>query len=264
MIRWAYPKSWGARGKTLAAAAPTRHITRMEWRDEGILLSMRPHGEANAIIEVFSALHGRHAGVVHGGASRKMAPVLQPGAQLDLAWRARLEEQMGSFTVELTRARAAWVLSDRLALAGLSATCALCRYALPERQASPVLYDATVALMDRLGQAGWLRDYALWELTLLEETGFGLDLQQCAVTGANDGLAYVSPRTGRAVTVQAAGDFAARLLVLPAGLLSGAALDAREAREALHLSGFFLQHWLSESIGRPLPEARARLVSQLG
>jgi DNA repair protein RecO (recombination protein O) len=263
MIRLVYRKSWGRFGKTLAAAPLTRHITRMEWRDEGILLSMRPHGETSAIIEVFSALHGRHAGVVHGGASRKMAPVLQPGAQLDLAWRARLEEQMGSFTVELTRARAAWVLSDRLALAGLSAACALCRFALPERQASPVLYSATVALMDRLGQPGWLRDYALWELTLLEETGFGLDLQQCAVTGANDGLAYVSPRTGRAVTVQAAGEFAPRLLALPAGLVSGAALDEREARDALHLSGYFLQHWLSDSIGRPLPEARARLVSLL-
>ncbi|WP_296478951.1 DNA repair protein RecO [Roseinatronobacter sp.] len=236
----------------------------MDWRDEGILLAMRPHGETSAIIEVFSALHGRHAGVVHGGASRRMAPVLQPGAQLDLAWRARLEEHMGSFTVELTRARAAGVLGDRLALAGLSATCALCRYALPERQASPTLYAATIELLDRLGQPGWLRDYALWELTLLEETGFGLDLQQCAVTGANDGLAYVSPRTGRAVTVQAAGEFAARLLVLPAGLVSDAALDASAARDALHLSGYFLHHWLSESIGRPLPEARARLVSQLG
>ncbi|MFU8897276.1 DNA replication and repair protein RecO [Roseinatronobacter thiooxidans] len=236
----------------------------MEWRDEGILLAMRPHGEATAIIEVFSAVHGRHAGVVHGGASRKMAPILQPGAQLDLAWRARLEEHMGSFTVELIRARAALVLSDRLALAGLSAICALCRYALPERQASATLYAATVALMDRLGQPGWLRDYALWELTLLEETGFGLDLQQCAVTGTNDGLAYVSPRTGRAVTASAAGEFAPRLLPLPAGLVSDAVLDATSVRQALHLSGYFLHHWLADAMGRPLPEARARLVSQLG
>ncbi len=235
----------------------------MEWRDEGFLLSMRRHGEATAIIEVFSSLHGRHAGAVRGGASRRMAPVLQPGAQLDLAWRARLEDQMGNFTVELTRARAAAVMDDRLGLLALSSVCALCRFALPERQAFPTLYADTVALLDRIGQPGWLNAYAHWELTLLEETGFGLDLGQCAVTGARARLAYVSPRTGRAVTAEGAGDYAARLLALPAGLGEGGALDPAGLGAALQLSGFFLQHWLAEAIGRPLPEARARLVSAL-
>lgn len=236
----------------------------MDWRNDGILLRVQRHGEATAIIEVFSALHGRHAGVVRGGASRKMAATLQPGAQLDLTWRARLEDQLGSFTVELLQARAGAILGDRLALAALSSVCALCRYALPERMAYPALYGQTVDLMDQLGQPGWLRLYALWELHLLDATGFGLDLQQCALTGARTGLAYVSPRTGRAVTAAGAGDYADRLLPLPPALIDEqAGFDPVQLRQALHLSGYFLQHWLAESAARPLPEARARLLSLL-
>lgn len=236
----------------------------MDWRDEGILLSVRRHGEATALIEVFSALHGRHAGAVRGGASRKMAAVLQPGAQLDLTWRARLDDQLGSFTVELTRARAANVLGARLSLGALNAVCALCRFALPERMAYPGLYAQTLALLDALGDPGWLRAYAHWELALLEATGFGLDLEQCAVTGARTGLAYVSPRTGRAVTHEGAGAYAARLLPLPAALRDpGAPFSPTDLRAALQLSGHFLHHWLAESTGRPLPEARNRLLALL-
>lgn len=236
----------------------------MDWRDEGILLSVRRHGEATALIEVFSALHGRHAGAVRGGASRKMAPILQPGAQLDLTWRARLDDQLGSFTVELVRARAGMVLGDRLALGALNTVCALCRFALPERMAYPGFFADTLDLLDDLGAQGWLRAYARWELALLEATGFGLDLAQCAVTGAQDGLAYVSPRTGRAVTRDGAGEYADRLLALPAGLGDASApFTAADLRAALHLSGYFLHHWLAESTGRPLPEARARFLALL-
>ncbi len=235
----------------------------IEWRDEAILLAARPHGETSAIVELFTPLQGRHAGVVRGGASRRMAPVLQPGAQLDVAWRARLEAHIGSVTVELTRARAAAVMGDRLALLALGAVCALCRYALPERQACPGFYATTHALLDRLGQPGWLQDYARWELALLEETGFGLDLAQCAVTGAREGLAYVSPRTGRAVTAEGAGTYAARLLPLPAGLTGESGLDAEGLAQALALSGHFLHGHLAPARDRPLPEARARLLGAL-
>jgi len=127
----------------------------------------------------------------------------------------------------------------------------------------PDLYTATCALMDGLGQPGWLPSYALWELHLLEATGFGLDLSQCAVTGAQDGLAYVSPRSGRAVTRDGAGDYAARLLPLPQGLLRNGAMDKAELVQALDLSGYFLHHRLAHAIGRPLPEARARLIDAL-
>ena len=236
----------------------------MEWRDEGILLSLRPHGETSANTEVFTALHGRYAGILPGGASRKRSASLQPGAQVDLVWRARLADHMGSVRVEVLRDRAAGVLQDRLALLALSSVCALCRYALPERAPYPVLYAATAEVLDTLGQPGWLRTYALWEVLLLEETGFGLDLSQCAVTGATDGLTHVSPRTGRAVTLDGAGPYAARLLPLPALLVDpDAPADVAALCAALALTGHFLTEWLAHSIGRPLPEARARLVAAL-
>jgi DNA repair protein RecO (recombination protein O) len=234
----------------------------MDWRDEGFLISTRAHGEGSAVIEVFSALHGRHAGLVRGGASRKMVGVLQPGTQLDLAWRARLEGQLGSFSVEPLRIRAGALLDDRLALLALGSVCALCRFALPERAPYPGLYASSVALLDQIGAAGWLNSYAQWELRLLDETGFGLDLTQCAVTGASSGLAYVSPRTGRAVTPEGAGDFAARLLPLPPGLTTGQ-LDHAGLSQALALTGHFLHTGLADAIGRRLPEARARLIAAL-
>ncbi|TMV54089.1 DNA repair protein RecO, partial [Thioclava sp. BHET1] len=188
----------------------------MEWRDEGVLLSMRLHGENAAIIEVFTPQHGRHAGVVRGGASRKAAPVLQPGAQLDLTWRARLEDHIGAFTVEPLRGRAGAILGDRLALSGLNSITALLAFTLPEREPHPALYQASVTLFDLLGAApDWPLAYLRWEMMLLEEMGFGLDLTACAVTGSRDDLAYVSPRTGRAVSRAGAGEWADRLLPLP-------------------------------------------------
>lgn len=235
----------------------------MDWRDEGILLSMRPHGETSAIIEVMTAAHGRHMGVVRGGASRKMAAVLQPGTGLTLEWRARLDDHIGSFTIEPLRSRA-HLLADRLALAGLMAVCALLHEALPEREPHPALWRKTLRLMDALGQEGWTADYVRWELCLLEEIGFGLDLSACAVTGATEGLVYVSPKTGRAVTAQGAGDWADRLLPLPDGLDREGPLSAAAVVTGLRLTGFFLDRELRPVLHeRPLPEARSRLVDLL-
>ena len=235
----------------------------MDWRDEGVLLAMRPHGESAAIIEVLTAAHGRHAGVVRGGASRKMAATLQPGTGLQLEWRARLEGHIGAFTVEPIRSRA-HLLQDRLALAGLMSACALLRAALPEREPCPALWAVTLSLFDGLGEAGWTSAYLRWELRLLEELGFGLDLSVCAVTGATEGLAYVSPKTGRAVTRAAAGDWAERLLPLPQGLQGKAPLPATAVVDGLRLTGFFLDRGLRPVLqDRPLPEARARLVDLL-
>jgi DNA repair protein RecO (recombination protein O) len=232
----------------------------MDWRDDGILLSMRPYGETSAIIEVMTAAHGRHAGVVRGGASRKMAATLQPGTGLTLEWRARLDEHIGSFTVEPVKSRA-HLLSDRLALAGLQSACALLHTALPEREPHPALWSRTLALLDALGQEGWPGTYVRWELCLLEEIGFGLDLSTCAVTGAREGLAFVSPKTGRAVTAKGAGDWADRLLPLPPGLAGDAALPPADIRIGLQLTGFFLDRELRPVLhDRPLPEARSRLV----
>lgn len=224
---------------------------------------MRPHGESAAIIEVLTSAHGRHAGVVRGGASRRMAATLQPGTGLALAWQARLDDHIGSFTVEPLRSRA-HLLTDRLALAGLLSACALLRVALPEREPHDGLYPVTLAMFDALGSDGWTSVYLRWELCLLEELGFGLDLGACAVTGAAEGLAYVSPKTGRAVTQSAAGDWADRLLPLPEGLTDDAPMSARAVLQGLSLTGHFLDRGLRPVLNeRPLPEARARLIDLL-
>ena len=166
----------------------------MEWRDQGVLLSVRLHGESAAIIEVFTAAHGRHAGVVRGGASRKMAATLQPGSQLQVTWRARLDHHIGAFTVEPLQSRAA-LLSDHLSLSGLNAICALLHVALPEREEHAALWRATMPLLAAMERGGdWLPDYLRWEMLLLEELGFGLDLTRCAVTGSRDSGVRVSAR----------------------------------------------------------------------
>jgi len=234
----------------------------MEWRDHGILLSMRRHGEAAAIIDVFTEGHGRHAGVVPGGASRKQAPILQPGAQLDLTWRARLEDHIGTYRAEPLRSRAAAALSGRLALAGLNAVTALLSFALAEREVHRPLYRRSEQLLDLLGQDEiWPLAYLNWEKALLEELGFGLDLSACAATGINDELIYVSPKSGRAVSRHGAGEWADRMLPLPPCLRGeGPAPDA-EIAEALRTTGYFLEHRLAPALGHtPLPEARARFV----
>lgn len=236
----------------------------MEWRDQGILLSSRRHGESAAIIEVFTPGHGRHAGVVRGGASRRQAPVLQPGAQLDVTWRARLEDHIGTFTVEPLRSRA-WAMGDRMALSGLGAVLALLMFCLPERERHERLYRKTEALLDLLGQGDvWPLAYLQWEMALLDDLGFGLDLSGCAVMGAraND-LSYISPRTGRAVSRKGAGEWADRLLPLPPCLLGeGPAPDA-EIAEGLQVTGHFLNTRVAPELGnKPLPEARARFVQR--
>lgn len=234
----------------------------IEWRDRGTLLSVRQHGENSAIIEVFTADHGRHAGVVRGGTSRKMAPILQPGAFLDVTWKARLDEHIGSFTVEPLRSRAAAVMSDRLTLAALNAVCALLSFALPEREAQPVLHRRSEALLDMIGiNPHWPLAYLRWELALLDELGFGLDLSACAVTGASDDLAYVSPKSGRAVGAEAAGAWADRLLPLPPALLGHGEGDLAEIAQGLTTTGFFLKSQLAPSLGdKPIPEARQRFA----
>ncbi len=236
----------------------------MEWRDHGILLSTRRHGETAAIIEVFTEAHGRHAGVVRGGTSRKITPILQPGAQLDVTWRARLQEHIGAFQVEPLRSRAAAAFSGRLALAGLNAVVSLLSFCLPEREPHPAIYKQTEQLMDLLGQDEiWPLAYLRWELALLEELGFGLDLKTCAVTGVSEGLVFVSPKSGRAVSAGGAGKWADQLLPLPPCLRGeGSAPDA-EIASGLQTTGFFFENRVAPALGHtPLPEARRRFVDQ--
>lgn len=235
----------------------------MEWRGEAILLSVRRHGESSAIIEVFTEEKGRHTGIVRGGTSRKIAPILQPGAQLDVYWRARLEDHIGAFTVEPVRSRAALVMDNRLALSGLNAVTALLGFCLPEREPHPALYRRSGQLLDLLGQDNlWPLAYLQWEAALLNEMGYGLDLDACAVTGATDDLCYVSPKSGRAVSRQGAGEWAERLLPLPPALLGQGQGGNKEIADGLETTGYFLANRMAPDLGsRPLPDARARFVA---
>lgn len=235
------------------------------WTDEAALLATRPFGENAVIIEVFSEMHGRHAGVVRGGTSRKQTPHLQPGAQLSVTWKARLEDHLGSFTIEPIRSRAAVAMGDRLSLAGLNAVCGLLAMVLPEREAHPALYQQTINILDLLGQADlWPLAYLRWEQILLEDMGFGMDLSACAVRGVNEDLAFVSPKTGRAVSREAAGEWADRLLPLPPVLAGKGDATASEIVTALRTTGHFIENRLIRSLGdRPMPPARARLVDAI-
>ncbi len=239
----------------------------MEWRAEGILLSVRKHGENAAIIETLTAEQGRHAGLVHGGASRRFTAALQPGNQLLLAWRGRMAENLGTYTTaELVRSRAAMALADREALAILDSTRALLTTLLPERAAMPDLYAGTLALLDALGEPDARRlAYARWEVMLLSELGLALDLNRCAVTGSREGLAWVSPKSGRAVTAETGADYADRLLPLPAFLTaSKVAPDRAALADALTMTGYFLETWaIQNDLDRPLPPARERLHALL-
>ncbi|NNE89860.1 MAG: DNA repair protein RecO [Silicimonas sp.] len=237
----------------------------MEWREEGVLLARRLHGENAAIIEVFTENHGRHAGIVRGGAGRKLSPVLQPGTQVDVSWRARLEDHLGTFTVEPVASRAATLMGDRKTLAGLNALTALLSFALPERETHAALYHRTLALLDMMGESPfWPLAYVRWELFLLEELGFGLDLGRCAVTDRSDNLVFVSPKSGRAVSRVGAGEWADKMLPLSPALIGEGEGSADDIRDALTVTGHFLKNWVAASLGnRPLPEARARLVGLL-
>ena len=232
------------------------------WRDEAVLLQVRPLGETSVILDVFTPMQGRHAGVLRGGTSRKMAPSLQVGAQLDVSWTARLEQHLGTVAVEPVRSRSALAMGDRLALTGLRAVCALLLQVLPEREPHAPLYDRTQMLLDLLGQSEiWPLAYLQWEIALLEELGFALDLGRCAVTGQVDDLVYVSPKSGRAVSRGAAGEWADRLLDLPDILKGEGDASDRDVAAALRTTGFFIEHRLLQ--GTVVTPTRQLLIDLL-
>jgi DNA repair protein RecO (recombination protein O) len=237
----------------------------MNWSDEGVVLSARPHGETGAVLELFTRQHGRHLGLVHGGRSRKLRPVLQTGNHLDATWKARLADNLGHFTVELRRGFAAQVMEDAAALAALTSMAALARL-LPERDPHPNLYEVTLFVLGFLDErAVWPALVVRWELVLLDELGFGLDLASCAATGRTEGLVYVSPKSGRAVSAEAGEPYKDRLLALPAFLRGrgAGAVTAEDVRAGFGLTGHFLQARVLAPRDMAMPDARARLMSYL-
>lgn len=236
----------------------------MQWSDEAIVLATRKHGESSVIVSLLTREHGRHAGLVRGGQGRRHRGVLQPGNRVAATWRARLAEHLGSMTCELTHALAAPLFGDRMRLAALGAACAVAEDALPEREPHAAVYERLVLLLQTLAAEGWQSAYVRWELALLADLGFGLDLSRCAATGTNDHLAYVSPRSGRAVSLAAAEPYRDRLMPLPAFLLDDhGTADRDDTAAGLDLTGYFLERHVFAERDRPLPPARRRLRDAL-
>jgi DNA repair protein RecO (recombination protein O) len=257
----------------------------MQWTEEGIVLGARRHGEANAILELMTRGHGRHLGLVRGGAGSRLRPVLQPGNVVTATWRARLDEHLGHYAVEGIRLRAGAFLPVPHALYGVSYLAALVRL-LPERDPHPAVHDALEAVLDRVGDPAIAGALVLrFELQMLAELGFGLDLTRCAVTGATTELVYVSPKSGRAVSRTAGEAWHDRLLALPAFLApsvlspagggeSGAERDGRglavhdreeaspdELAAGFALTEFFLARHLFEPRGLALPDTRPHFLN---
>ncbi|MGE5545506.1 MAG: DNA repair protein RecO [Solirubrobacterales bacterium] len=234
-----------------------------EWIDEGIVLAVRRHGESNAIVSLLTREHGRHPGLVHGGAGRASRGILQPGNQVKATWRARLAEQLGSLKVELVRDHAGAVMDDADKLAALASACALSEAVLPERQPHRAVHEALLALLDAFAAESWPTVYVHWEMALLRALGYGLDLTCCAATGSNDGLAYVSPRSGRAVSLSAGQPYRDKLLALPRFLVEGGEGDTQQILDGLRLTAFFLDRHVLAPHNRLMPAARSRLVDRL-
>lgn len=237
----------------------------MQWSDEALILSVRPHGETASIVELFTRDNGRHLGLVHGGRSRKQRPVLQIGNHVEATWKARLADQLGHMTLELRRGFAAEVMDDAAGLAALTSMAALARL-LPERDPHASLFEVSLFVLGFLEDPTvWPALYVRWEVALLEELGYGLDLATCAATGTADNLVYVSPKSGRAVSEAAGAPYAEKLLALPAFLAPGRSesLSPDDVIKGLALTEHFLQTRVWSPRELVQPEARARLAQLL-
>lgn len=235
----------------------------IEWHDDAIVLSSRAHGEDAAVVQLLTRRHGRHAGLVRGGQSRRARGVYEPGNRVQATWRARLADHLGRFICEAVAAPGARLLDRPERLAALAAMAAVAEQALPEREAHPAAFEGTQALVDALEGEHWAEAYVHWELLLLRELGFGLDLSACA-GGGNDRLAYVSPRSGRAVSLSAGEPYRAKLLALPGFLAGHGGGGEAEVARGLHLTGYFLARHIFNPGERDLPAARRRLAERFG
>ena len=236
----------------------------MEWREDGYVLAVKPHGETSAIVNVFTKTHGRHVGLVRGGRSKRMRPVLQPGNKVTALWKARLSEHLGVFNIEAIDARAAIFMDDRLSLAGLNAISALSTASLPEREPHPKLFDVFEILLANLHDIDvWPALYIRYELALLQALGYGLDFSRCASTGATDNLSHVSPRSGRAVSRDAAEPYLDKLIPLPPFLLGSYNVQDGDLEAGFQLTGYFIESRIFHAINRETPPEGARLMRLL-
>ena len=237
-----------------------------DWQDEGIILSNKPYAELHSVTTILTKTHGRHAGLVQAGQSGKKRSMLQPGSLVDAQWRARLDEQLGTFKLELAKNYSALMIDTPLRLSALSSMCSLLESSLPEREPQPALWLATTALLQIVSLSKddneWLNFFVKWELGLLQELGFALKLETCGVTGSSEELAYVSPKSGSAISKPAAGIYADRLLVLPMCLGGHIKID-NELAAGIKITGHFLQKNIYNPVDKQLPSARQRLANMV-
>jgi DNA repair protein RecO (recombination protein O) len=238
----------------------------MEWEAPAVVLDARPHGEGDAVATVMTEEYGAHRGLARGGSSRSKAALWMPGNLVQVRWVGRLSEQLGSFSAEMIHPAAAFALAegDRLPLSMLASLCAVAEGALPEREAHPRVFDALVHIIARLPKAeAMMPELVRWEAMLLSELGYGMDFSACPVTGTQAGLAWVSPRTGRAISDEAAGEWKARLLRLPPLVLGGVDGGPADWRDGLALTGHFLARDVFGLRHLPLPRARTALYDHV-
>lgn len=247
------------------AGAASYAFPMAEWTDRAISLGLRRYGETGAILEVFTYAHGRRRAVIYGGASQKKRGPMQPGNTLLVTWKARTDDSLGFFTVESENERAARHMADAEALAGLSALSEILAGALPEGEAKPGLFDAAEVLLNMLDEPDiWPALFVKWEMGLLQMLGYGLDLNACAISGSNDGLTHVSPKSGRAVRGSEAGEYLDRLLRLPQFLVdSTAPASPVDIHNGFRLTGHFLSERLFADLNKGVPEARHLMIDRL-
>lgn len=235
----------------------------MEWRDEGIILAVRPHGETSAIAEILTQGHGRCLGLVRGGRGRRLRPLLQPGNHVACTWHARLEEHLGHFVLEPLHLQAGLIIDEPLRLLGVTSLTALAQL-LPEREPHPRLFSALQVVLAAIDQDHvWPALLVRWELGLLDELGFGLDLSACAATGQEADLIYVSPKSGRAVSREAGLPYHQRLFLLPAFLRGEEHGGAADVMEGLRLTGYFLERHVFGPRAVDMPQSRQMLQEKL-
>ena len=230
-----------------------------QWRDQGIVLSARGHGEAGAVVSLLTESHGRHAGYVQGGQSKRLRGVLEPGSMVSASWSSRVSDGLGAYALEQERHMAALLMHDPLKLAALQSACALCEAALPERQSHPGLFYGLKALIETMNEDIWAAAYVMWELALLREMGYGIELTKCAGGGDPESLEWVSPKSGHAVSRAAGAPYKEKLLPLPSFLKpqKGDVSD-EEILKGLRLTGYFLEHRAFAHHSRGVPEERLR------
>lgn len=231
----------------------------ISWQDTGIILSVRPHGENGGVASLLTKAHGRTAGYIYGATSAKSRGVLEIGNIVSAQWQAKTHEQLGTYAFELEKSHAADVIGESIKLTALQSACALADRTLPEHEKHPGVFDGMLAFMSSFSSEVWAVAYIYWEIGLLRELGFGLDLARCVRTGAGENLRYVSPKSGCAVSAEAGEEYKDRLLPLPPFLRGEARFEERDILDGLRLTGHFLLHRVFSQANANLPEPRLRL-----